>query len=144
MTLPCLPSQSGPPEQRTRDEELIERKLTLEDLALGQPMIALEVEGRDDLTGHDRPRESGRELLDRTGSHVGKAVAFDIPRGVSQRVRRKLHVGGHYVMGVRRERRVEERRNIQLDPRLLRAAAVFRSIERPFEGVDSAAQPDAA
>src|SRR5262245_473794 len=49
-----------PPEHRARDEQLIERQLTVKDVAFGQAIVAFEVERRDDLPRDDRPIETRR------------------------------------------------------------------------------------
>jgi hypothetical protein len=49
-----------PAEHRARDEQLIERQLTVKDVASGQAIVAFEVERRDDLPRDNRPLETGR------------------------------------------------------------------------------------
>ena len=48
------------------------------------------------------------------------------------------------VLAARRQRRIQQRRKAQLEPRLAGVAAVFCGVEGPFEGIDSVAQPDAS
>src|SRR5262249_2410150 len=83
---------AGPREERTADEQLIERQLAVEDVAAGEAVVALEVERRDHLARDDRRGEAGGEPLDRPRRGRAEAVALGVPRRAAQMVRRVLHV----------------------------------------------------
>src|SRR5258705_5372762 len=84
-----------PSRQRPRDEELIERKLAVKNVAARQAVLAFEIEWRDDLPRHDRTLEARRVLLNRARGDVTKPIAFGVPRGVAQLIGRELDVRGH-------------------------------------------------
>ena len=69
----------------------------------------------------------------RVDGRASEAVTLFIPGSAAQLVRRELHVRGEYVAAVGDERRIEQRRNGQLDIRLGRKASVLRVIERALE-----------
>ncbi len=82
-----MPNRRGvarPPEQRPRDEELIERQLAVKDVAAGQSVGPFEIERRDHLAREDGGPEAGRVALDRARRGVAQAIAFARPMSPSR------------------------------------------------------------
>src|SRR5262245_27142424 len=109
----------SPTQQRPRHEELIDRELAVENVAAGQSVPAFEIPRRDHLPRDDGRREVRRVAGDRPRGGIAKAVPRGVPRLVPQVVGRVLHVCRDYVLIARRQSRIKNRRNRQLDPRLL-------------------------
>src|SRR4029453_17279380 len=81
-----------PAEHGSRDEELIERELTMKDLASGQAVGSFQIERRNDLSRHNRVFEAGSKRGDHSRRDVTQALAFSIPRRITKGEWRKLHV----------------------------------------------------
>src|SRR3954465_10964700 len=84
---------SGPSEQWARDEQLIESELAVENVTARHSVAAFEVERCHRFARHDRAREPGRVAFDDGGRRIGEPIAFGIPGGATQVIRRILHVG---------------------------------------------------
>ena len=62
------------------EEQLLERQLALEDVAFGQPELALEVERRQDLAVQDDVLDVRRVLGDGVDDGVAERLALVVPR----------------------------------------------------------------
>ena len=80
-----------------------------------------------------RRLETGSVSCDDPGRHLGQPLAFDLPGRAAEMIRR--------VLDVRRHGRVERG---ELDPRLVREAAVLGGVERALDCIDVAPEPNAA
>ena len=87
--------------------------------------------------------EPWRERRDGARRGIAQAIALEVPRRAAKGKRRKLHVRGHDVPAGGREIRIGDRRDRQLDPRLVGKPAVFRRIERALHGVHVPGEPHA-
>ena len=74
-----------PARRRPQEEQLLERQLAVEDVALGQPELALEVERRQHLPVQDDVADVRRELRDRVDDGVAERLALARPRCVPRR-----------------------------------------------------------
>src|SRR5215213_3113465 len=68
-----------PARYRAREEELLERQLALEDVALGQPEVAFEVEWRQHLPVQDDVADVRRVLRDRVDDGVAERLSLRVP-----------------------------------------------------------------
>src|SRR5260221_574849 len=121
------PNRRGVPrpfQQRPRDEQLIERQLAVKNVAAGQSVGPLEIERRDHLAGEDRGSEAWRVALDRARGGVAKTIALRVPIALEV-IRRVLDVRRDDVLTLGGERRIGNRRDGRLDPRLVGEAAVL-------------------
>src|SRR5262245_58408688 len=80
-----------PARNRPREEQLLERQLALEDVALGQPELALDVERRQYLAMEDDVAEIRRVFGDRVDDGVAERLALLVPGARRQLVGRVLH-----------------------------------------------------
>ncbi len=64
----------------TEEEQLLERQLALEDVAFGEPPLALEVEGRQDLAVQDDVLDVRRVLGDGVDDGVAERLLDARPR----------------------------------------------------------------
>ena len=62
------------------EEQLLQRQLALEDVALGQPEVALDVERRLDLHVQDQVADVRHALLDRGEHRLAERVPLVVPR----------------------------------------------------------------
>ena len=100
---------SRPSEQRSGDEQLIERKLTVKDVAAGQSVGAFEVERRDHLPGRRPTIRSPERTLRWWLSRCPRAARVRASQVVPLRlVGRVLHVRRDDMSAGRRERRIEQ------------------------------------
>src|SRR5690349_1393733 len=67
---------------------------------------------------------------------VRKLLPARGPITISQFVRSKLNLDRHYMFTVRRQRRIGQRGNGDVEKRLTRKLAILRSIERAFQVID--------
>src|SRR2546421_138225 len=81
----------GPTGYGAQEEKLLERKLALKNITLGQAEFPLEVEWRQHLPCHDNLFDVGRMFRDRIDDGVAKGVALIVPRAFRKLVRRILH-----------------------------------------------------
>ena len=96
---------AGPARHRPQEEELLERQLALEDVALGQAPLALEVERGQHLAVQDELLDVGRVLRDGVDHGVAERLALLVPRALAQLVGRVLHEARQDVLAGRRDRR---------------------------------------
>ena len=69
-------SGSGPIRGRTQEQELLQTELAVEDVALGQAELLLQVPGGEHLAVQDRILEAWRVLLDRVAHRVAEGLAL--------------------------------------------------------------------
>ena len=134
-----------PPRHWAHEEELLEGQVAVEDVALGEPVGALEVERSQDLTSHHCPRHVGRVLGDLPQDEVAQTLALRIPVAFAQAIRHVLHEAGHHVAAGRGQARIHVRRHDAVDPELVGEAshlglvvAPLRKIEGGHESEESA------
>src|SRR5262245_24554654 len=104
--------ESGVAGHRTVEEELLERQLALEDVALGQARRALDVERRLDVAMEDDVADVRGELGDPVDDRVAERLALVVPRPElgRQLVGRVLDEAADHVLAWRRHRRVDQGR----------------------------------
>src|SRR5690349_12045396 len=106
---------------RSSAEQLIETHLSVEDIAADQAKAALEVEWRMNLPAKHRLGEAGRVLIDRGNDGIGRFFPFVVPASAGAKVVTKVLTEERGdVLALRRQRRVQRRRDEHLDDRLLR------------------------
>src|SRR5689334_5306501 len=132
-----------PPGSGAEEEELLERQLALEDVALGQAELALDVERREDLPVLDDALDVRRVLRDRVDDRVAERVAFLVPVAL-QVVGRVLDEARHDVLARRRERRIGERRDDHVDVRAAREPSVLGVVVRTLHVLDGRRDRDRA
>src|SRR4051794_1708893 len=69
-----------PPGRGAQEEQLLERQLALEDVALGETEIALEIERRQYLPMQNDVADVRRVFRDRIDHGVAKRLALGVPR----------------------------------------------------------------
>ena len=69
----------GPSRDRTEEKKLLEGELTLENIALREAELALEVERRENLTAGDNPFDVGSALRDSVDDGVAESFALIVP-----------------------------------------------------------------
>src|SRR5262245_3450872 len=89
---------AGPAGDGTQEEELLQRQLALENVALREAPLALEVERREHLTVADDLPDIGRIAGDRVDHRVAEGLALLVPRPFTQLVGRVLHETGKDVL----------------------------------------------
>src|SRR5687767_8952115 len=83
--------------QRPPGKPLVETRLGVQRVALGRAVVALQVEGRDDLPGLDQATDSRRVCLQRADDRVAQLLAVLVPRTGPQIVWRALDDDAHHV-----------------------------------------------
>src|SRR5579863_455546 len=92
----------SPAWHRTQEEELFERELSLEDVALGQSPLAFEIERSDDLLLDDDVFQVRCVLRDRVDHRVAERLFFSVPTEPGrQLVWCVLHEARHHVLAGR-------------------------------------------
>ena len=134
----------GPAWHRTQEEELFERQLALEDVALGERPRALEIERRHHLTVQDDVFQVRRVFRQRVDDGVAERLALIVPRAFGQRVRRVLDEARHHVLAGRRHRRIGQRRNHHVHVRAPRKPPVLRIVVGALHVVDAGRDRDRA
>ena len=94
-----------PAGHRAQEEQLLQRELALEDVALGQSKFAFEVERRHHLPANDDVLQVGRELRDGVDDVIAESFPLLVPGALFQLVGRVLHEAGHHVLARRCDRR---------------------------------------
>src|ERR1700722_17844034 len=77
----------GPARHRTHVEQLAGRDVTVEDVALGQPVVAFQVQRGEHLAGQHRRGHPRRELRDAGHDPVAELVAPAVPGALGPTVR---------------------------------------------------------
>src|SRR5678815_4006507 len=80
----------GVPEQGPPDEELIEARLAVVDVAPAEAVLALQVDRGRHATGRHQVREPGRVPLERLDDDIAEPVPLGRPVGLAQLERRPL------------------------------------------------------
>ena len=114
-------------------------------MAAGEAVGLLEVE-RASAPGGPRPAARSRARTPRAvrSTRSPSSSRRVGPRPLAQRVGRVLHVAGHHVLPGGRQRRVDQRRDRDVQVRPPRDAAVLRVVERALEVVHVGADVDPA
>jgi len=112
----------------TEEKELLEGELTLENIALRETELALEVERRENLATGDNFFDVGSVLGDGVDDDVAEGLALIVPRAFGEFVGRVLNEAGHHVLARRRDARIGETRDDDIDVRLARKIAVLRVV----------------
>ena len=129
----------------TIEEELLQRQLTLEDVALGEPELALDVLRRQHLLVQDEAADVRGAFLDRVEHRLAERVPRRIvPFALGQVVGRVLHEAAHDVLAGRRHRRVDERRDDHVDVRPAAEPPVLGVVVGPLHVVERRAEADRA
>ena len=152
-----------PARHRPQEEQLFERQLALEDVAFRQPEVPLDVERRQHLAMEDQVADVRRVLGNGVDHRVAERLALQVPLGrdcdrpavvpapapVSLPSRRKSY--GAYCtkhditcLPGRRQRRVGQRRNHDVDVRPPREPPVLRIVVGAFHVVHAGRDGDGA
>src|SRR5262249_29050138 len=118
------PAGRGP-----QEEELLERELALEDVALGEAPLTLEVERRDDLPVQDEVLQVRGVLGERVDDGVAELLLLVVPAAL-QVVRRVLDEAREDVLARRRDGRIRQARYDDVDIGARREAPVLRLVVR--------------
>src|SRR5216683_1214748 len=115
----------GPAGNGTKEEKLLERKLALKNVALGEAEFALEVEWRDDLAADDDFFDVGSVFGEGVDDSVAEGFALVVPRAVGEFVGSVLDEAGKDVLAGRGNGRIGEAGNDDVDIRFAGEAAVL-------------------
>src|SRR6185369_456901 len=131
---------------RTVEEELLERQLALEDVALGQPGRPFDIERGLNVAVKDDVADVRGELGDPVDDGVTERLALVIPRPElgRQLVRRVLDEAADDVLAGRRHRRVDQGRDDHVDVGLAAEVPVLRVVVGGLHVVDRRAEADRA
>src|SRR6266851_1902698 len=111
---------------RPQEEELLEGKLTLEDVALTQSPFAFEIERRDHLLFNNDVLDVGRVLGDGIDHGVAEGFLLIVPvQARPQLVGSVLHKARHHMLARRRDGRIGKRGNDHVNVRTLREVAIL-------------------
>jgi hypothetical protein len=123
---------------RTQEEQLLQRQLSLEDVAFRQAEVALDVERRQDLPVQDAIPDVRRVLGDRVHDRVAERLPVGVPASLFlQVIRRVLHEARHDVLPRWGDRRIGQARDDDVDIRLARIASVLRFVVRALHVFDA-------
>ena len=100
--------EARPAGHRPVDEQLLERQLALEDVALGETHGALDVERRQHLAVQDQAPDVRRPFGEGVDDGVAEGLALLVPGALGQLVRRVLDEAAHDVLAGRRHARVDQ------------------------------------
>ena len=135
----------GTAKDRAHREQLVERRLAVQDVASGEPVGGLEIARRDDLPMDDEPFDVRCVFRQRAQNHPSELVRRIGPRpAAGEGVGRVLHVDRHHVRARRRERRIVERGEHDVEVRRGRDLTVLRGVEGALQVVDAGADLHAA
>ena len=107
----------GPTRNGPEEEQLFQRELALKDVAFGEPELALEIERRQHLAMEDDVADVRRVLREGVYDGVAKRFALLVPRAACQCIRSVLHEARQNVLAGRRDRRIRQRRDHDIDIR---------------------------
>src|SRR5687768_2399679 len=133
-----------PSNQRPERKKLIDCLFAVMNMPAAEPVSLLEIERRDYLACNNQIAQAGRVSLQLPDHLVRK---FFTPRGpitLFQLIRRELHVNRHHMLACRRERRIADRWDVDIEIRLRRKLAILRSVKRSFEIINLRTYMDAA
>src|ERR1700692_4030189 len=133
-----------PIEDRAHGEELVERKFAVENVPAGETVSRLQIERRDYVRRFDEFRQIWRMRGKRLNDSVRQLAAAFLPGSLLQLVGRELEVGGKHVLPLRREGRIENRGNRDVENRRGGDLAVLRGVEGLLQIVDFMADVNAA
>src|SRR5437868_13442151 len=108
----------------TKKEELFERQLALEDVALCQAELALEVKRRENLTTDNNFFDIGGVLGNGVDDGIAEGFALLVPSALRQFVRGVLNEAGENVLARGSDGRIREAGNNDVYIRAARIAAV--------------------
>src|SRR5580700_667431 len=115
----------GPSRDRTEEKKLLEGELALENIALREAKLALEVERRENLTAGDNLFDVGGVLGDSVDDGVAESFALIVPGALGEFVGRILNETGHNVLARRSDTRIREAGDDDIDVRFARKAAIL-------------------
>jgi len=124
---------------RPQIEQLLERQLAVEYVALGQAKLLFEVPGCQHLPVQNRVFDIRDVLLERVDDGIAKCFASLRPvrRTFFDVVRRVLNKAANYVLAWRGHRRIDERWDDHIDVRPLREIAIFSLVVSLLEVLDA-------
>src|SRR2546425_5269939 len=125
-----------PIENWTHGEELIESKLTMENVAAGETVGSLEILGGNDLDAFDQAWEIRGVRGERSNDSGAKFPAAGAPIPFPQFIGSILHAGRENMFAFRSEGRIENRGNGDVEIGGFREIAVLGSVEGAFQVVD--------
>src|SRR6185369_17556825 len=100
----------GPARHRSEEEQLLQRKLSLKDIPLGQSPLALEIKRSHNLSPDDDVFEIRGELAQRVYHHISECLLLLIPITAGEMVRRVLDKARHHMFPRRRHGRIGKTR----------------------------------
>src|SRR5436309_15221915 len=116
----------------------------MEDVPSGESVGVFQILRSDHLPVKDQVRQTGGIFAQLLHYRVAKCVAPAFPITVFQLERRILNIDRHYMMAVRRERRIGKRWNRDLKVRMRREVAVLGFVEGALQIIDFRANLDAS
>src|SRR4029078_53077 len=104
--------------QRSKSKKLIESLFAVVNVSAAQTVLLFEIMRRDYLAGHDHLAELRRVGFQLVDDVARKLITTPRPITLLQLVRRELSVNRHHVFARRRQRRIAERRNADIEIRI--------------------------
>src|SRR5436853_1319749 len=133
---------AGPPGDGPEDEELVQRHLPVIDVALREAESAFQIRGGQHLPRDDELLETGHVIFEDADDTIGESFPSVLPRAWSQVVRSVLDQRGQDVLSRRRESRIHDRRDEDVEEGAAGRAPILRFVLRPFEILDRGADPE--
>src|SRR5260370_5202434 len=115
----------GPSGYGAKKKELLERKLALKNIALGEAEFALEVERGQDLAADDDVFDVGRVFGDGVDDIFAEGFLMIVPRAFGKFVRRVLHEAGEHVFAGRGDAGIRDTGDDYVDVGPARKVAVL-------------------
>src|SRR5712692_8643132 len=135
---------SRPIENGTHREQLIESKLTVENVAPGEAIGCFEVLGSDDLDAFDEARQIRGVRGERPNDSGAEFPSTRVPIPFPEFIRSILNAGGENMLAFRSESGIENGWNGDVEIRRFRKLAVLGGVEGTLEVVDFRTDVDAA
>ena len=117
----------GPAGYGPQEEKLLQRKFTLEDVALSETEFALEIERRKYLALDYNFFDIGCVLGDGVHDGVAECVTLIVPGSFRELIRGVLHKAGEHMLARRRDTGIGKTGDDHIDVRATRKMAVLRS-----------------
>src|SRR4029077_20262887 len=133
-----------PIEDGAHGEKLIEREFAVENVAASETVGRFEILGRDDLHAFDEAWKIRGVGGERSNDGGAKFPAAGVPISFPEFVWCILNAGGEDMFAFRRQFRIEDRRNGEVEIWLGRDFAIFGGVEGTLEIIDVRTDVDAA
>ena len=120
-----------------KEKKLLEGEFALENVALREAEFALEVERREDLAAGDDFFDVGGMLGDGVDDGIAEGFALLVPGAFGKFVWRVLNEAGHHVLAGRRDARIGEAGDDDIDVGFARKIAVLRVVVGALHVLDA-------